>query len=71
MDHAEIETLRILKLGGSIKAAIPDATRIPGGLAPSQGQVPATVDEITGVGRSLLDVFARRPTRMHPRVQCL
>lgn len=71
VDHAEIETLRILKLGGSIKAAIPDAARVPGGLDSSYGQLPATVDEITRVGRSLLDLFASRRTPTPSGAHCL
>jgi hypothetical protein len=71
VDHAEIETLRILKLGGSIKAAIPDAARVPGGLDSSHGQLPATVDEITRVGRSLLDLFASHRTLAHSGAHCL
>jgi hypothetical protein len=70
VDDGEIETLRILKLGGLIKAAIPDAARLPGGLDQSRGQPPATVDEITRIGRILLDRFAAtRPMLAH--AQCL
>lgn len=58
-DDTDVETLRILKLGGTIKAAIPDAPRVPGGLSP-QGQTVATVSEITKVGRRMLDLFAGR-----------
>lgn len=73
-DHGEIETLRILKLSGSIKAAIPDAARLPGGLQRGHAQSPATVDEITRLGRILLDRFASRSpgrTLAHPHTQCL
>jgi hypothetical protein len=70
-DHGEIETLRILKLGGSIKAVIPESPRLPGGLHPSQGQAPATVDEITKLGRILLERFAKRRLPRHTRAQCL
>ena len=70
-DHREIETLRILKLGGCIKAAIPDAARLPGGLGPSNRQAPATVGEITRLGRILLDGFAKRPVPAYTRAQCL
>lgn len=59
LDHGEIETLRILKLAGSIKAAIPEAAHPAGGLHRCQRQLPATVDEITRLGRTLLDRFAR------------
>ncbi|MBT2323623.1 hypothetical protein J7E62_14840 [Variovorax paradoxus] len=58
VDDGEIETLRILKLGGTIKAAIPDAQRLPGGLDCQRGQLSATVSEITRLGRSLLSRFA-------------
>ena len=61
VDHGEIETLRVLQLSGSIKAAIPDAARVPGGLQRSHAQSPATVDEITRLGRILLERFASRP----------
>ncbi|MGJ7498297.1 hypothetical protein ACSFA8_24975 [Variovorax sp. RT4R15] len=74
VDHGEIETLRILKLSGSIKAAIPDAARPPGGLLRSHAQSPATVDEITRLGRILLDRFPSRApgrTSAQPRMQCL
>lgn len=64
-DHADIETLRILKLGGTIKAAIPDEVRVPGGLNQSHRQLHATVDEITRVGRRMLDLFASRRTLSH------
>jgi hypothetical protein len=60
VDDGDIETLRILKLAGSIKAAIPEATRLPGGLNQPHRQLPATVDEITTIGRSLLYRFANR-----------
>ena len=62
VDHGEIETLRILKLAGSIRAAIPEAAHPPGGLHRSQRQLPATVDEITRLGRTMLERFAR-PSR--------
>ncbi|MDR6536286.1 hypothetical protein [Variovorax soli] len=74
VDHSEIETLRILKLSGSIKAAIPDAGRPPGGLQRAQAQSPATVDEITRLGRILLERFASRSpgrTLARPHTQCL
>ncbi|WP_162579770.1 hypothetical protein [Variovorax sp. PBS-H4] len=58
VDHGEIETLRILKLAGSIKAAIPEAAHPPGGLHRSPRQLPAKVDEITRLGRKLLERFA-------------
>jgi hypothetical protein len=73
VDHGEIETLRILKLSGSIKAAIPDAARLQGGLQ-RYAQSPATVDEITILGRILLDRFpgaAPRRTSVQPLLQCL
>lgn len=59
-DHADIETLRILKMGGTIKAAIPDAAWVLGCLDQSQRQAHATVNEITGVGRRMLHLFASR-----------
>jgi hypothetical protein len=59
VDHGEIETLRILKLAGSIKAAIPEAAHPAGGLQRSQRQLPAKVDEITRLGRTMLERFAR------------
>jgi hypothetical protein len=62
-----METLRILKLGGTIKAAIPDAPRLPGGLDHSQGRSAATVDEITKVGRRMLDLFAGRQMSLPSR----
>jgi hypothetical protein len=62
VDHGEIETLRILKLAGSIKAAIPEAAHPAGGLQRSQRQLPAKVDEITRLGRTMLERFAR-PSR--------
>ena len=64
-DLREIEALRILKLGGSIKAAIPEAARLPGGLDQGRSQEPATVAEITHLGRRMLELFARSgcPTR--------
>lgn len=58
IDHGAIETLRILKLAGTIKAAIPEAGRLPGGLAQGQTPFAATVDEITRMGRDLLARFA-------------
>jgi len=58
-DLREIEALRILKLGGSIKAAIPEAPRLPGGLDPGRSPEPATVAEITHLGRRMLELFAR------------
>jgi hypothetical protein len=61
VDYDEIETLRILKLGGSIKAVIPDAARLPGGLDQAREQPPAIVDEIKRLGRILLDRFTSRP----------
>ena len=70
VDDTEIETLRILKLGGSIKAAIPEAVRLPGGLGQARRQMPATVDEITRVGRSMLDLFARPGALTRSSVQC-
>ncbi|MBT2323939.1 hypothetical protein J7E62_16455 [Variovorax paradoxus] len=73
-DQGDIETLRILKLGGCIKAAIPEPARLPGGLDRSPGQSRATVDEITKLGRSLLALFAKPSTARalaHPRAQCL
>ena len=74
VDHGEIETLRILTLSGSIKAAIPDAAQPPGGLLRSHAQSPATVDEITRLGRILLDRFPSRAqgrTSAQLRMQCL
>lgn len=62
VDDGEIETLRILKLAGSIKAAIPEAAHPAGDLHRSQRQLPATVDEITRLGRTMLERFAR-PSR--------
>ena len=59
-DQHVIETLRILKLGGSIRAAIPEASRLPGGLGQADDQASATVDEITRLGRTLLERFAKR-----------
>lgn len=58
VDDGEIETLRILKLAGCIKGAIPEAAHLPGGLLESPRQSPATVDEITRLGRNFLDRFA-------------
>ena len=58
-DVREIEALRILKLGGSIKAAIPEALGLPGGLAQGRSLEPATVAEITHLGRRMLELFAR------------
>ncbi|MGK6307332.1 hypothetical protein [Variovorax sp. DT-64] len=63
VDDGEIETLRILKLAGSIKAAIPEAMHPAGGLHRSQRQLPATVDEITRLGRTMLERFARPSPR--------
>jgi hypothetical protein len=71
VDNGDIETLRILKLAGSIKAAIPEATRLPGGLNQPHRQLPATVDEITRIGRSLLSRFASRRTLAHSYPQFL
>ncbi|WP_162586216.1 hypothetical protein [Variovorax sp. RA8] len=59
VDDGDIETLRILKLAGSIKAAIPEAAHSPGDLHRGQRQLPATVDEITRLGRAMLERFAR------------
>lgn len=69
VDDTEIEILRILKLGGSIKAAIPDAARLPGGLDQARRKMPATVDEITRLGRSMLDLFARGGALTRSHVQ--
>jgi hypothetical protein len=71
VDDGDIETLRILKLAGSIKAAIPEATRLPGGLNQSHRQLPATVDEITTIGRSLLYRFANHRPLAHSYAQFL
>jgi hypothetical protein len=57
-DFGEIEILRVLKLGGTIKAAIPEMPSLPGCLGAAQRQLPATVAEITSIGRFLLERFA-------------
>lgn len=71
VDDGDIETLRILKLAGSIKAATPEAMRLPGGLNLPQRQLPATADEITRIGRSLLSRFANRRTLAHSHAQLM
>lgn len=65
-DCGEIEILRVLKLGGTIKAAIPETRTQPGGLDTAQRQPPAIVAEITSIGRILLERFAP-----NTRPQCL
>lgn len=65
-DCGEIEILRVLKLGGTIKAAIPEARPVSGSHGAAHRQSPATVAEVTSIGRILLERFAPRT-----RPQCL
>ena len=50
---SEIDRVRILMLGGHLKATIPPEVRTPGGMH----QPPATVTAITSLGRMLLRSF--------------
>jgi hypothetical protein len=65
-DLCEIEVLRILKLSGAIKAAIPMAERLPGGLDHREPE-PAIVHEITHLGQRMLDLFTRSRLPASPR----
>ena len=59
VDQAEIEALCILELSGSVKAAIPAATGVPGGLGQAR-RAPARVDEVTRLGLRMLRHFVPR-----------
>lgn len=58
-DQAEIETLCILELSGSVKATIPAATKVPGGLGQTR-RAPARVHEVTRLGLRMLRHFVPR-----------
>ena len=53
---AEIDALRVLSMAGHVKATIPKPLRTLDGYA----QPPATVNEITSLGRTMLKRFPRR-----------
>ena len=64
VDQAEIEALCILELSGSVKAAIPAATGVPGGLGQAR-RAPARVDEVTRLGLRMLRYFVPREARLN------
>jgi hypothetical protein len=53
---ADIDALRVLSMAGHVKATIPKPMRTLDGYA----QPPATVNEITSLGRTMLKRFPRR-----------